>query len=159
MKNEEQLKKIRELFVKIINKLNTLERTPRNYGTDELLYTSEIITIETLGYHPDLNVTAFANKHGVTKGAVSQTIKRLEKKGFVTRYKNPVNQREVMLKLTTKGEIAFHQHTLFHLRFAKEFFDEFENMTPEQASFLINFLTKLDQLFDRAFEMDKDGGF
>ena len=131
-----------------------MEKTPRRYGTDELLYTSEILTIESLGYQSGVNVTEFASKHGITKGAVSQIINKLEQKGLVTRYKGSENQKEVLLKLTTKGEIAFHQHQLFHLQFAREFFDEFENMTQEHLSVLINFFTKLDHIMERALQED-----
>jgi DNA-binding MarR family transcriptional regulator len=155
MKNEQQLLQIRTLFIGIVNKLNRLEKTPRQYGTDEVLYASEIQAIETLGYHPGLNVTEFAEKHGVTKGAVSQLIKKLAHKGLVTRYKDPLNQKEVLLKLTTKGEIAFHQHTLFHLQFAQEFFDAFETMPAEHIQAIIKFLATLDELFDRAFAMEE----
>ena len=102
MKNENELLKIRELFISVVNKLNTLEKTPRRYGTDELLYASELTAIETLGYHPGINVTEFAEKHSITKGAVSQLINKLEKKDLVKREKNPTNQKEVLLKLTNK---------------------------------------------------------
>jgi DNA-binding MarR family transcriptional regulator len=150
MKNQEELLKIRGLLLKIINRINQMEKTPRRYGTDELLYTSELNMIESLGYKSGVNVTEYAENHGVTKGAVSQLVKKLEKKGLVERYKNPTNQKEVFLKLTMKGEIAFHKHTLLHLQFAKEFFEEFENMTPEQTGLIIHFLASLDELFERA---------
>ena len=150
MKNERELLQIRELFLKIVNKLNQLEKTPRRYGTDEWLYASELLMIESLGYKPGVNVTEYAENHGITKGAVSQLVKKLEKKGLVERYKNPTNQKEVLLKLTMKGEIAFHKHTLLHLQFAKDFFEEFENLTSEQTGLIIHFLTSLDGLFDRA---------
>jgi DNA-binding MarR family transcriptional regulator len=154
MKNEQELIELRELFLSIVNKLNALEKTPRHYGTDELLYNSEVLMIESLGYRPNLNVTEFAERHGITKGAVSQLAKKLEKKGLVTRHKNPDNQKEVLLKLTTKGEIAFHQHTLLHLRFAKEFFDCFDSLKPEEIELILKFLTMLDDLFNRVDELD-----
>jgi DNA-binding MarR family transcriptional regulator len=153
MKNEQGLLKIRENFLRVVNKLNTIEKTPHSYGTDELLYASEMGAIETLGYQPGLNVTEFAQKHGITKGAVSQLVKKLEKKGLVTRHKSSSNRKEVLLKLTTKGEIAFHQHSLFHLQAAKEFFEKFENMPPEKIAAVTEFLEDLDALFDKAREI------
>lgn len=153
MKNEHELIRIRELFLSIVNKLNALEKTPRHYGTDELLYASEIAMIESLGYKPDVNVTEFADNHGITKGAVSQQVKKLEKKGLVTRHKNPANQKEVLLKLTTKGQIAFHQHTLLHLQLANEFFERFETLQPDELALIIEFLGTLDRLFDKAKEL------
>ncbi len=153
MENEDYLIKIRELFLSVVNKMNTLEKIPRHYGTDELLYASELTAIETLGYRPGMNVTEFADAHGITKGAVSQLMNKLEKKGLATRCKSPASQKEVLLKLTNKGEMVFHQHKLFELQFAEEFFKEFENMKPEQFDAIINFLEKIDRLFDVGLEL------
>ena len=153
MDNSQELLKIRQAFLRVVNKLNTIEKTPHSYGTDELLYASEMTAIETLGYQPGLNVTEFAHKHGITKGAVSQLVKKLEKKGLVERHQSPSNRKEVLLKLTTKGEIAFHRHRLFHLQAAKEFFEKFENMPPENIAIITGFLEELESLFDRALAM------
>ena len=118
-----------------------------------MLYASEMTAIETLGYQPGSNVTEFAQKHSITKGAVSQLVKKLEKKGLVERYKGSSNRKEVLLKLTTKGEIAFHQHSLFHLQMAKEFFEKFEDMSPEKITTIVEFLEQFESLFDRALAM------
>ena len=152
MEFEKEIAEIRTLFLGIINEYNTIEKTPRNYGTGELLYASEMNIIETLGYNQGINVTDLAEKLGVTKGAISQVIKKLEKKNLVSRFREPGNNREVLLKLTIKGEIAFHQHELFHLQFSSKFFEEIEKWTPEEIAFLKNVLKSIFDLFEKALD-------
>ena len=147
MKNEQEFVHIRELILSIAHKMNSLENSPRSYGTDEVLYGSELLMIESLGCRPNVNVTGFAENHGVTKGAVSQLVKKLEKKGLVARGKCPANQKEVLLKLTPKGEIVFTRHEAKRLHTVKTFFERFENMNPQELDLITTFLSSVESLF------------
>ncbi len=64
-----------------------LEKKPRDFGTGEKLYSAEIHMIEAIGESENENqkvsVTDIADYFGITKGAVSQTLKKLESKEFV----------------------------------------------------------------------------
>lgn len=103
-----------EKFSKIINKFNFIERIPRDFGTGNVLYPSEIHLIETIGKTPGINVTQLAKRHGISKAAISQKLKKLEKKDLVKRFKDRENEKTVLLKLTTQGKIAFKGHERFH---------------------------------------------
>lgn len=153
MKYEREIGEVRDVFLSIMNKYKAFEKIPHHYGTDELLYVTEMTTIETIAQYPDINVTELAEKHGVTKGAISQTIKKLEKKDMVQRLKSPTSQREVLLRLTLKGEMAYHQHQLFHLQIAAELFEEIDTWTPEQIAFLKRALSTFDCMFDKAMDL------
>ena len=103
-----------EKFGRIINKFNYIEKIPRDFGTGNVLYPSEIHLIETIGKTPGINVTELAKKHGISKAAISQKLKKLEKKDLVERFKDNQNEKAVLLKLTTEGKIAFRGHERFH---------------------------------------------
>ncbi len=154
MKNEQEYIRIRELILSIVNKVNTFENSPHNFGTDELLYASELLMIESLGYRPNVNVTEYAENHGITKGAVSQLVNKLEKKGLVARHKHPANQKEVLLELTTKGEIAFHNRKLMRLQIVKAFFERFEGMELKELDLITHFLSSVESVFDEINKMD-----
>ncbi|EFK05222.1 transcriptional regulator, MarR family [delta proteobacterium NaphS2] len=77
---------LREAFIRIVAKYRILEKRPQDYGIGEVLHPSEIHTIEMIGKNPGINVTGLAGRLGVTKGAVSQLIKKLENKGLVSKY-------------------------------------------------------------------------
>jgi len=134
-----------ETFNRIINKFASIEKKPRDFGTGDLLYPSEIHNIEIIGRNPGINVTNLAKKLGVTKGAVSQIVNKLERKNLVGKSRDSNNEKEVILKLQKKGEIAFKGHESFHAKFYSEIMNEVDDMTPEQVVFFQNILVKIDK--------------
>ena len=51
-----------------------------------------------------MNLTELARASGVTKGAISQIVKKLETKGVIRRYKKAANDKEVFIELTETGK-------------------------------------------------------
>ena len=105
---------LREAFIRIVSKYRTLEKRPQDYGIGEVLHPSEIHAIEMIGKNPGINVTGLAGNLGVTKGAVSQLIKKLENKALVSKYKDPKDEKTVLLGLSKRGKKAFDGHEIFH---------------------------------------------
>jgi DNA-binding MarR family transcriptional regulator len=98
-----------------------------SFGTGVLMHTKEIHTVQAIGRHPGINVTKLAEYGGVTKGAVSQTINKLVKKGLVRKTRIFGNDKEVILELTDLGRIGFQNHEKFHmdtLDMAREYFGD-----------------------------------
>ncbi len=143
------------IFFRIMNKLKEAEKIPLNYGSGEKLYSSEIHTIAYIGRHPDINVTNLAKMVGVTKGAISQAIKKLEKKKLVERYQNPTNNKEILLRLTKKGEIDYHGHEAYHAKYDAQFFEALEKLTPEQIQFIEYLLQEMETTINRQFKQLK----
>ena len=50
------------------------------------------------------NASGIAKQFGLTKGAISQTLSRLEKKGIINKTKDPYKKNELTLSLTNFGE-------------------------------------------------------
>lgn len=67
------------------------------------LHPSEIHLLLFLEDHPAANATQIAQRFSVTKGAVSQTLTRLEKKGVLIKARNPGSQTELDLSFTEQG--------------------------------------------------------
>lgn len=81
------------------------------------LHPSEIhLMLETKGEQA-VNATKIAERLGITKGAVSQTLTRLESKGIIEKTKDPYCKNELSITLTSLGKKAYEQH--------QEMFDEF----------------------------------
>jgi DNA-binding MarR family transcriptional regulator len=59
---------------------------------------------------------ALARYLGSTKGTVSQTVKSLEKKGFVEKKLDAKDQRGVMLFLTAQGRVTLAEDPLLHIK-------------------------------------------
>jgi DNA-binding MarR family transcriptional regulator len=96
------LQNLIDLFLKILHLYSVIGRKPKNYGTGDLLYFTEIHTITVVGKNKEVNMTHLAEMMGVTKGAISQTIRKLVNKNLILK-SNINNRKEVNLKLSEKG--------------------------------------------------------
>ena len=106
---------ILEKLEKIITLTESMHTPSLSFGTGKLLHTREIHTIQAIGRFPGINVTRLAERMEVTKGAVSQTINKLVKKGLVRKRQIFGNKKEVVLDLTDLGWIGFKNHEKFHM--------------------------------------------
>ncbi len=142
------IKQISEKFLQILNRYTAMEKMPMDFGTGEKLRPSEIHTIEAIGKNHEINITGLAAKMGITKGGISQMINKLDKKRLVNKSRDPLNDKEVRLRLTAKGWSAFAGHEKLH---ASLYNDMIKYLTPvpiEQVVLLQEVLNKL------AFHMD-----
>lgn len=103
---DKELQSIIDLFNKILHIYSVIDKKPKKYGTGDLLFVSEIHALEIIGNYPEINITQLSDLLGVTKGAISQTVKRLVAKRYIARYKVR-NNKEVNLRLSDKGYIIF----------------------------------------------------
>ena len=106
---------ILEKLEKIIMLTESMHTPSLSFGTGKLMHTKEIHTIQAIGRYPGINVTRLAEQMAVTKGAVSQTISKLVKKGLVRKRKIFGNRKEVVLELTDLGWIGYNNHEKFHM--------------------------------------------
>lgn len=155
MRITERYENLLMAFGRFMNKLKEAEKIPIDFGSGERLYSSEIHTIVYIGSHPDINVTNLAKIMGVTKGAISQAIKKLEKKKLVERHRSPTNNKEILLHLTKKGEIDYHGHEAFHAKHDAEFFQALANISSEQIQFLEYLFEQLEAALDRQLQVLK----
>ena len=114
LEREDVYRHLERLFEQVAQSYVALEKTPRHFGTNKLLHMGEINTIDAVGRFPDINITELARELEVTKGAVSQMVKKLEKKGCLVAMKKPGNDKEVALNLTKKGRVAYDYHQRHH---------------------------------------------
>lgn len=153
-KNEinQNINMLDESFHRILNKMMIIEKTPRTFGSEFLLYPSEIHTIEAIGKNPGLNITELARKQGVTKGAVSQTISKLVKKGFVIKMKDVNNDRGVFLKLSKPGEKAFAAHEAFHSTVHSPLTEFVANASRENLDFVNQLFSLIESFCDNVLD-------
>ena len=112
-----ELQYLIDQFLKILHLYSVIGRKPKDYGTGDQLYFTEVHTITMVARNKEVNMTQLADIMGVTKGAISQTINKLVRKGLI-RKSNIINKKEVNLVLTDKGNIVLKaqqsfQHEIF----------------------------------------------
>lgn len=105
-----------EVLHRVAHRLASLHEPALEFGTGVPLYRAEIHTIKAIGDNPGLNMMKLASRMGVTKGAASQIVGKLEGKGLVRKACADDNAREVLPELTELGWIGYREHEHQHDR-------------------------------------------
>ena len=138
-----------EAFIRVMNKVMDNQKRPRKYGSDELLYPSEIHTIMMIGNNEGIHVSELARIAGVTKGAVSQIVGKLAKKGLARKLEDPGNASKILLELTNKGKVAFYSHERMHEEMDAPLFEYLRKLTDKEMQVMLDILSKLEKMADR----------
>lgn len=139
---------IPQQFVRIVDKYNSLEKRPFDYGSGEDLHPSEIHAIEAIGKHPELHMAEMARFLGVTRGAIQQTVGRLVKKGLVEKCMDEGDRKKVYLELTAKGNAAFEGHEEYHAKLSSYLGAYFSRLRPREVASLKGFLEEMESFMD-----------
>lgn len=146
--NQERIRRLNEAFLRIVNKFRRLEKMPGDYGSGDSLFPTEIHTLELIGRNPGVAVTELARRQGVTKGAASQVVKKLDEKGLVQKCKSLDNEKSILLILTEKGKLAFDGHELFHAKHDREMLTELLEMSVDQLATVERFIQLAEKTLD-----------
>ena len=87
-----------------------MEKEPKHYGTEELLYANEVHTLKMVAQQEGITQKELTDKMFRTKGATSVMIKKLEKKGLLIRGEDEKDARVFRLYLTEKGKRVHQIH-------------------------------------------------
>ncbi|WP_236683223.1 MarR family winged helix-turn-helix transcriptional regulator [Neomoorella thermoacetica] len=138
MKND--IERICELLLEMICEFYENDSKARTFGTDTELYHSEIHMLQCIKDNPDLHISAIARKLGITRGAASQTVKRLERKQMIVKEVKQTRGSKVVMRLTPKGETACFNHKCAHERYNTIISEILTDSDKDQLKFLIDFL-------------------
>ena len=139
--------------LKIVNKYNNLDKKVRSYGTDELLYPSEIHVIDAIGMSKDMTNTKLAAKLGITKGGISQITSKLIKKNLISK-KDGDGLNEVYLILTDKGITAYQAHIKLHEPMVNKLNSLFDNLDESSKKAILDLIGELNLELNRLEESE-----
>lgn len=89
---------------RLINKYNAKTKQPKTFGTAEPVCGSETQIMDVLANEGDVTASQIANILGITKGAVSQTLSKLQKKGLISREAVGDGGNIVYIRLSEAGK-------------------------------------------------------
>ncbi|CDZ25056.1 hypothetical protein CCDG5_1964 [[Clostridium] cellulosi] len=143
-----------ELFRQVINQYIELDKKPYSYGIGQKLYLSEVHTIDAIGKHDKINITKLAMYQNVTKGAVSQMVRKLVKKNLVIKSVSPETENEVVLSLTEDGKKVYRGHERFHKYLNKKIEHLLAQQPPGTCELLASLGMELKKVW-KTLEMEK----
>lgn len=137
-----------ETLRRLGRKKSDLDRKPHSFGTGLMLTPAEMYLIEILGNHPRESVTSIAGIMQITKGAVSQTLKKLETKGLVEKDQDPVNASRALVSLSIQGRMILYKHREWHRRVDGGLEEYLDGLNRREAAIIHEFLDKYELSLD-----------
>jgi len=139
----ENVNNIIKLYFHSFDVFRKLEVTPRDFGSGDLLYQSEVHTLEVIGYNPGINLTGIAIKMDISKSAISKFAKKLIDKKLIHKSSEQNNKKEVLFFLTPKGNTVFEGHQTFEKNTFSGVYNLFDELTETEKAFLKKFFMEL----------------
>lgn len=150
---DNELQTLIDLFLKILHLYSIIGRKPKDYGTGDLLFFTEIHTITMVGKNKEINMTQLAELMGVTKGAISQTIRKLVTKKYIMK-SNTNNRKEINLRLSDKGQKVYNGQKSFQKELFKFAETLYARATPQERELVSRlFIAITDNMRERVRQL------
>ena len=140
--------KIKRQIINVINKTIFKEKKKIFKFKGVSLYPSEVHLMLVIKNDIDTNATEIAKQLGLTKGAVSQTLLRLEKKGILIKAKDPYNKNELTLSFTDFGEKAYALCQSSQVSFIEAHEEYLAKLDSKQKEVILDFLIHMEKTLD-----------
>jgi len=138
-------------YMLLVEKVSNTVRMSKSFDTDVDIYRSEIHIIQLIGDQFSLYVSEISKRIGVTKGTVSQIVKRLEAKGLAKKSVDAENQTRQQVQLTEKGRIAYKAHCRFHEEKHVDMETFLRSLDAEKLGVIQEFLTHAHEMIEDHF--------
>jgi len=101
-----------------------------------------------------LSVTDLAKHSNVTKGAISQRLKKLEKKELTNKGEDPANASRAIVQLTSKGKAAYYSHKHWHETMDGGYLHYMSELKEDKALVVLDFMSKVEQFLESILSSD-----
>lgn len=112
--SEARLYELAARFSAIADDLGELERMPLSLPEGGSASGAEMHLAVAIAEHPEFTATELAAELGVTKGAISQLVKKLEERDIIVRGEKAADGKSRALKLTSAGKKLAVLHGELH---------------------------------------------
>ena len=137
-------------FYEIERILNALEKKPRTYGAENLLYSGEAHTLKIIAENEGLTQKALSELMYRTKGATSIMVDKLVKKGLIIKSSGRGDQRKNTLCLTEEGKTVNKNHLKYDEDWITSWFHSME-ISPEQLATTNEVIKKCIEYYKKNF--------
>ena len=123
-----------------ISKITFLDRRRVVVYEKTKLFPSEIHLLLFIYAGSDKNLTKIAEHIGLTKGAISQTLSRLQKKGIVKKEPDTNKKNELHILFTNKGEKLMKHVIKLKSSLSSEYLNYIKTLSDEKKQAISDFL-------------------
>jgi DNA-binding MarR family transcriptional regulator len=141
-------KNLRDRISRIINRLIFLEKRSVFQLGSLKLHPSEIHLMKVVRERPDLNAGEIAQRLGVSNGAVSQTLARLERKGVITKVKDPSLKNRVTAVFTESGRLAIERFEQERASSAESFTNYLAGLSEREKEVIHGLISHMEEFLE-----------
>ena len=142
-------KKVAGQLRRVVNQLLFLDKRSVFQYKKIHLYPSEIHLMQVIKENPDFNAGKIAQKLGISNGAVSQTLTRLERKGIIIKTKDPAQKNELTVTFTKSGLEAIQDFEKQQAPALNIFNDYFSKISVTDRMAIEGFLSHMEEFFKK----------
>ncbi len=133
-------------FDRLINQVLALKRRSFFEFKGVRFYPSEVHLLLVVKEKIATNATHIADELGITKGAVSQTLSRLEGKGVLVKTKDPNNKNQLTLSFTPFGAEAFRYYSRRAGELIRKHHEYLKGFTAKEKAAVQRFLQEAERV-------------
>lgn len=137
-------KKLAAQIRRVTNRLIFLEKRSVLQQGGLRLHPSEIHLMQVINEQPDLSAGEMAQRLGVSNGAVSQTMARLERKGVIKKFKDPSLKNRVTAAFTAAGKEAIDRFEAQQATSVESFANYLSGLSSTEKEAIGRFLSQVD---------------
>jgi len=132
-----------------VQKCGTLTVLHTNAVADKIgISATEFESMDIISHHQPLSAGDLAMRCGLTTGAITGIVDRLERAGLVKRMRDPDDRRRVLL-CPIEDRIKSKKVRELYQPMSKAFEEIVEECTPEQIEFLISIHNKMNDATEK----------
>lgn len=135
---------LNKLLVEIFNSILKYEERFLKRMYDFPITVSEAHMIELVGRYKEPSIGQLASLLGITPPSVTVAVKKLERKGFLTRLQNSDDGRKAHVRLTEIGRRIDRIHSLFHRQLVRNISSQ---INQSEQKILLAAVEKISQFF------------
>ena len=134
-------------FKRVAKIWTDFEKRPHNFN-GQIVYHAEVYMLMHIANNPEISITGLAKVMEITKGTVSEGVKKLEKKGFIVKGKASDNASRMTLKLSSKGKKIVEFHDKIHENAEINFKKYNEQLSEEKKKHIYEFLLDFENFLE-----------
>lgn len=145
-------RELNELLVSTYREINRIEELVLRRLSKNTLSIAELHMLDVIG-RDGCTVTDIAQSMGISMPSATIAVKKMEKKGYVTKDRDTEDARRVCIRLTMEGRKAEAAHRWFHRQMVKNIGKSF---SEEERGMLLKTIEGLNDFFiAKAHELEK----
>lgn len=146
-------KKFNAVLAETYHNILLAEETKRKYSNAGFTFRDRNAITFLMRFENGTNISSVAEFLKISRPSTTTLIKKLEEHGFISRAKEPTNERSTIVKLTRKGRLFAIYQSRYRSRLAERVC---EGMTEEEQEVLYNSYCRLNQFFADSIKEAED---